>query len=92
MAIGVMFAVIIIYFAHSRWWRIFSFLFFQFGKLSTPHSFGKALTISLSYRRHAGLLGFPLLLLTSPRPNLSTALPVRYTLFWRLKLLLSRCH
>lgn len=32
MGIGIMFAMIILYFAHSRWWRIFSFLFFQFGK------------------------------------------------------------
>lgn len=31
MGIGIMFAMIILYFAHSRWWRIFSFLFFQFG-------------------------------------------------------------
>ncbi|ORY58345.1 hypothetical protein BCR35DRAFT_309467 [Leucosporidium creatinivorum] len=33
MGIGIMFAMIILYFAHSRWWRIFSFLFFQFGAM-----------------------------------------------------------
>lgn len=29
-----MFAMIILYFAHRRWWRIFSFFFFWFGELS----------------------------------------------------------
>ncbi|SCV72723.1 BQ2448_4260 [Microbotryum intermedium] len=32
MGLGVMFACIIIYFAHSRWWRIFAFFFFWFGE------------------------------------------------------------
>ena len=31
MGIGIMLAMIILFYAHSRWWRIFSFLFFQFG-------------------------------------------------------------
>ncbi|GAA5941767.1 hypothetical protein JCM1841_004711 [Sporobolomyces salmonicolor] len=31
MGLGVMIAVICIYFAHARWWRIFSFPLFQFG-------------------------------------------------------------
>ncbi|KAK4052056.1 hypothetical protein OIV83_002350 [Microbotryomycetes sp. JL201] len=33
MGLGVMFACIIIYFARSRWWRIFSFFFFWFGSM-----------------------------------------------------------
>lgn len=32
MGIGIMFAMIILYFARSRWYRIFAFLFFQFGE------------------------------------------------------------
>ncbi|GAA5863282.1 hypothetical protein JCM1840_007468 [Sporobolomyces johnsonii] len=31
MGLGVLIAVICIYFAHARWWRIFSFPLFQFG-------------------------------------------------------------
>ncbi|KDE05833.1 hypothetical protein MVLG_03777 [Microbotryum lychnidis-dioicae p1A1 Lamole] len=35
MGLGVMFACIIIYFARSRWWRIFAFFFFWFGSMQT---------------------------------------------------------
>lgn len=77
MGIGIMFAMIIMYYAHARWWRIFSFLFFQ---VRLPRCEGLNPSLMFHFRTvwsHASVLCITLLLLPSSWPNLSPTLPVR---------------
>lgn len=73
-----MLALIIMYRAHSRWWRIFSFLFIQFGEPFSCATLSRfeAEPLAAFDRNDAVLLGFTVLLLASARADRSPALPV----------------